>query len=94
MPRIDRKVKREMARSLKARGIRERKMMNQAYNLGLELGTRMQKAKVENATLGMEYPYEYSVLSETDASSIGNHPGGSSDAVVSNDVLAATEPTA
>lgn len=61
MPRIDRKIKRERARALKARTKREQEMINRAYDLGVGMGIEFQKQKLNYSTLGMGYLYEYSV---------------------------------
>ena len=61
MSRIDRKIKRERARALKARTKREQEMINRAYDLGVGMGIEFQKQKLNYSTLGMGYLYEYSV---------------------------------
>lgn len=84
MARINRKIKRELARSLKARSLRESKLTRYYYDMGLASGIDLQKAKVDYSTLGMEYLYEYpvegtSVADSVDVSNVGGiKPGVSS----------------
>lgn len=61
MPRIDRKIKREMARVAKARNAREQAMVYASFEKGVEVGKQVQQAKIQYATIGMGYLYEYPV---------------------------------
>ncbi len=67
MARIDRKIKRELARAQKARSIREKKLESAAYDLGVQMGIQFQKQKVNYSTLGMGYLYEYPVVQADDS---------------------------
>jgi hypothetical protein len=76
MPRIDRKVKRNIARSLKARSLREKRLEAYNFERGMHAGMFIQKAKVNNATLGMGYLYEYSVGCLEEPQTVVDNPAG------------------
>jgi hypothetical protein len=77
MARIDRKIKREQARARKARTKREQELINRAYDAGVGMGIQFQKQKVEYATLGMGYLYEYKVSDLVGDSGDANSLAGS-----------------
>lgn len=53
--RLTRRVKRNIERAQKARGKREKGMVQSAFEKGFQLGADMMKARITNATAGMEY---------------------------------------
>src|SRR5688572_15628907 len=67
--RLTRRVKRNHARAMKARGKREKEMVMVAFQRGVNLGSDLFKAKILNATAGYEYeptPEDQPVSSSVD----------------------------
>ena len=55
MSKIDRVVKRNKERALKARGLREKAMLGRAFEKGIEFGMRLFQAKLESSTKDLTY---------------------------------------
>ena len=56
--KLSRRVRRNHERAIKARGKREKEMQMVAFKRGFNLGADMFKARILNATAGMEYEPE------------------------------------
>jgi hypothetical protein len=55
MPKVDRRVKRNIQQALKARTLREKKQVQHAFSTGVNLGADAMRDKILSATKGMEY---------------------------------------
>ena len=56
--RLERIINRQYARSMKARGVREKDMLHENFKKAFNLGAEMFKIRILNATAGYEYESE------------------------------------
>lgn len=77
MPRVNRVIKGNIERAFKARGLREKQQALVNFTRGFNMGSDVMRLRIQNATAGMEYGYEYTVESEGKADDGGSSVGSS-----------------